>query len=221
MNIRLCLLAAAALVAAVGPARGDGPGAYRPPERAASAYVGRMNELKAIDAYNEGYAYIQRAEHYEIVAEASNRPQDQSAARSRVQQAYEDAVNAFERAVGSDPSMHQAHTYLGYAHRKLGRHTQALKAYQAALKISPAYAYAIEYQGEAFLGLNRINDAKLNYLRLYAIDQAQAHKLLRAMRSWVDAKAATPPEGMDLTALSQWIIEREVWHDPNETTASW
>ena len=78
--------------------------------------------------------------------------------------------------------MHEAYTYLGYANRKLGRYDEALHAYEQALKINPDTPYAIEYQGEAFLGLNRIDEARFNFLRLYALDQHQAAKLLQAMQ---------------------------------------
>jgi tetratricopeptide (TPR) repeat protein len=80
--------------------------------------------------------------------------------------------------------MYEAHTYIGYVNRKLGNHVEALGAYDTALRLKPDYARAIEYQGEAYLALDRFEDAKRNYLRLYALDQAQADTLLSAMHDW-------------------------------------
>jgi tetratricopeptide (TPR) repeat protein len=97
---------------------------------------------------------------------------------------YARAQAAFEEAVRAEPAMYEAHTYLGYIHRKLGRFDKSLAAYEAALKLKPDFVYAIEYQGEAYLGLNDFDRARFNYLRLYALDQTQALKLLDAMNDW-------------------------------------
>jgi tetratricopeptide (TPR) repeat protein len=215
------LLAAALLLANTHASLADGPGAYRPRERTPSASVKPSDELSAIDVYNTGYALIQRAEHYENLASASNSEAERSAALRDARAVYEESLAKFSSAVKFDPSMHEAYTYLGYANRKLGRHTAALAAYEQALRINPDYPHAIEYQGQAFLGLNRIDEAKFNYLRLYALNQAQAHKLLRGIQAWADAYAAEPPNGIDMVALRAWIAERERSHDPNESSNAW
>jgi tetratricopeptide (TPR) repeat protein len=176
--------------------------------------------MKAIDAYNAGYASIQRAEHQEALAAAAQGV-ERTSAQQASREAYTASLPAFTTAVQLDPSMHEAYTYLGYANRKLGRHDKALAAYEQALRINPDYTYAIEYQGQAFLGLNRIDQAKFNYLRLYALNQAQAHKLLRAMQAWTDANAANPPANVDLAALKAWVAEREKSHDPSESSSGW
>ncbi|MGH8178898.1 MAG: hypothetical protein ACREV5_21780 [Steroidobacter sp.] len=218
--MRSFLAGAALLIAAIG-ALADGPGAYRPRERAATPAASLTDELSAIDAYNAGYAFIQRAEHQENIASASTLPREKTAALRSARASYEAALKKFGTAVEFDRSMHEAYTYLGYANRKLGQHYAALEAYEQALRIHSDFPHAIEYQGQAFLGLNRIDEAKFNYLRLYALDQAQAHKLLRAMKSWADANAATPPEGVDVVALKDWIAERERSHAADETVAGW
>jgi tetratricopeptide (TPR) repeat protein len=198
----------------------DGPGAHAPRERPRTPTVELADELKAIDAYNNGYASIQRAEHYEALGGAS-----EGVERTRAMQdsrdAYQASLAAFDDAVRLDASMHEAYTYIGYAKRKLGRHEEALTAYAEALRLNPDYTYAIEYQGQAFLGLNRVDEAKFNYLRLYALNPAQAHKLLRAMQAWVEAHAAQPPENVDVDALKAWVAEREQSHDPNESSSAW
>ncbi len=120
-----------------------------------------------------------------------------------------------------DPTLHEAFTYIGYANRKLGKYPESLAAYERALKLNPNFPPAIEYQGEAFLGLNDIAAARNNYLRLYALDEGQARKLLRAIKAWADKHAATPPDGVNVTALQTWVAEREMAHDPGELKAGW
>lgn len=192
-----------AALAVAGSAHADGPAGYRPRASGTAA----VSEQSAIDAYNNGYASILRAEHQENLAAATSGAERSTAQReSRV--AYEAALKHFEAAVRFDGSMHEAYTYLGYANRKLGRYEDSLRAYEQALKINPNALHAIEYQGEAFLALNRIDEARFNYLRLYALDQQQAAKLLQAMHAWMEANKAKPPAGVDMPALAAWIAEK-------------
>lgn len=121
---------------------------------------------------------------------------------------YERARTAFEEAVLAEPAMYEAHTYLGYIHRKLGRYDRSLEAYATALKLKPDFVYAIEYQGEAYLGLGDFNNARFNYLRLYALDQALAAKLLDAMSDWSLAPTESRSkdiERKDIESARAWI----------------
>jgi tetratricopeptide (TPR) repeat protein len=212
----------ALVLCAVAPAAiADGPGSYRPRERPAGSAVSLTDEMQAIETYNAGYSLIQRAEHHEGLAAAASNETDRAAALRDADEAYRASLRKFSDAVALDPTMHEAFTYLGYANRKLGRHEQALRAYGEALRINPDYPHAIEYQGQAYLGLNRIDEAKFNYLRLYALNQAQAHKLLRAMLTWADANAAAAPANVDVAVLKAWIADREKSHDPNESSSGW
>ena len=194
-------LAVIALLGAVTAAFADGPGGYRPKSRGPVP----VSEQRAIDAYTAGYASILRAEHAENLAAASSNEADRSAARRDAQEAYRLSLPHFTEAARLDSSMHEAYTYLGFANRKLGRYDEALRAYGEALKINPDAVHAIEYQAEALLGLNRIAEVRFNYLRLYALDQQQAAKLLAAMRLWVEVNRSKPPAGIDVPELAAWL----------------
>lgn len=169
-----------------------------PPKRIAKPTQAVAQYAQAsLDAYGEGYAFIERATRLEHDAQqVGSGDQTTAVSLSQAKLAYEDALAAFERAVRADPRMYEAHTYIGYANRKLGRYEAALSAYATALQLKPDYARAIEYQGEALLSLNRFADAKLNYLRLYALDHEQAQKLLAAMHEWFSELS----EGDDMAA---------------------
>ena len=121
-------------------------------------------------------------------------------------QIYERAKAAFEEAVRAEPAMYEAHTHLGYIHRKLGRYEASLEAYQTALELKPDYVHAIEYQGEAYLGLGDFDRARFNYLRLYALDQKLAAKLLEAMEVWT--RSASNVDPAKLKSARAWIASR-------------
>ncbi|MBL8266176.1 tetratricopeptide repeat protein [Steroidobacter sp.] len=204
------------LVAAAAPVYADGPGAHRPPARPGIAPT--ISEEQAIDAYNIGYAAIQRADHSQALAAASSNAIEKAEAERAARGFYKESLSHFETATQLDPSMHEAYTYLGYANRKLGNHTKALAAYQQALRIFPDYPHAIEYQGQALLGLNRLDEARFNYLRLYALNKGQAAKLLQAMREWV---AANPNPTAEQRGFVDWIARRSEVTREDIPSSSW
>jgi tetratricopeptide (TPR) repeat protein len=157
------------------------------PIETASAYSQR-----ARDAYAAGTWTVEELEGSTAASDPGH-----------MQRAYESALRAFTEAVAAEPAMYEAHSYLGYVQRKLGHHADALRAYDAALKLKPDYVYAIEYQGEAFLGLGDFTRARFNYLRLYALDQQLAAKLLDAMRAWLKTSAAQG--SAEFVAARDWI----------------
>lgn len=167
-------------------------------------------EQIATDAYNAGLKIIKDAD--EALADAANatEPKKQQKAQERAKKYFGKAQKKFESAVGQNPFMYQAWNYVGYAKRNLGDYSGALEAYDHALDISPRYFEAIEYRGHAYLGLNRIDDAKQAYLDLFAGNRALADKLLVAMKSWVGTHRSNP-QGVDNAALedfAKWVDER-------------
>jgi tetratricopeptide (TPR) repeat protein len=121
--------------------------------------------------------------------------------------AYARARTAFQDATQSDPTMAEAWNGLGYSQRKLGDYATALDAYGHALALKPGYPEATEYRGEAFLALNRIDDAKQAYLDLFATNRALADTLMNAMKNWIAAQKSGAHQA-SATDLSKWIEER-------------
>ena len=195
------------ILATAAPAHADGPGSYRPREQPSTGKPA-LSEVQAIDAYNLGYAAVQRADHAAALADATSDPEEKRQLQRAAADQYEQARRHFEEAVRLDAYLFEGFTYLGYANRKLGRHSQALAAYEHALKLNPDYSYAIEYQGQAYLGLNRIDEARFNYLRLYALNKGQAKKLLQAMQAWLDAHKDSKPAGVDVESFAAWVAQR-------------
>ena len=82
--------------------------------------------------------------------------------------------------------------------------------YDKALQIAPGFPDAMEYRGEAYLALNRIDDAKQAYLELFAADRKQADKLMAAMKAWVakHQAAAGRRRSRRRVGARSWIKER-------------
>jgi tetratricopeptide (TPR) repeat protein len=59
-----------------------------------------------------------------------------------------------------EPSNADAYNYLGYANRKLGKHSEALMYYQKALSLEPEHLGANEYLGELYLEMKQLPQAE-------------------------------------------------------------
>jgi tetratricopeptide (TPR) repeat protein len=130
--------------------------------------------------------------------------------RKKMNKEYEKAIRAYRSAIKLDPQMYQAHSSLGYALRKTGQFEESLVAYDTALGIRPSYAEAIEYRAEAYLGLNRIEEAKEAYMVLFRADRERADELMVAMGEWVEDRQEDPRQ-MSASAVEEfagWVRER-------------
>jgi tetratricopeptide (TPR) repeat protein len=120
-------------------------------------------------------------------------------------EAYAKALTRFTAATKADPNLALAWNGVGYSSRKLGDYEAALAAYDKAIGLRAGYPEATEYRGEAYLALNRTEDAKQAYLDLFAANRELAGKLLEAMKQW----AATPgKKKADVADLKDFIKER-------------
>ena len=165
-------------------------------------------EQQAIEHYNSGISHRDRAWRLEKKLEAAA---DKARAKleKKLRNSYRAAKAEFERAIRYVPTMYEAHSDLGYCLRKLGDYEASLEAYGRALDIQPGYAEAIEYRAEAYLGLNRIEDAKAAYIQLFGNAREQADKLLEAMGRFVeDDDAAKNLAPAEFEAFARWVNER-------------
>lgn len=165
-------------------------------------------QATAEDYYNQGLKYRDKAWEFEKKASgASGKAAEKLGNKARKE--YQKAVKAQRSAVSEDPMLYQAHSSLGYALRKIGEWDESIAAYDQALAIAPSYPEAIEYRAEAFLGLNRLEDAKEAYLLLMREDQARADELMTAMKKWLErAKGGSEVSASDLDAFASWVEER-------------
>ncbi|PYR91242.1 MAG: hypothetical protein DMF84_18240 [Acidobacteria bacterium] len=166
--------------------------------RSGSAMREMTPEEMARDAYNSGIGHKDKG----LRAEKSD-PK-----KAKVE--YEKALKDFKHATELVPNMFQAYNGMGFAYRKSGDYEKALEMYGTALQMAPGFPDAIEYRGEAFLALNRVDDAKQAYMELFASDRKQADILMKAMGDWVTQRKAEPA-GVDpaaLTAFEGWMKER-------------
>jgi tetratricopeptide (TPR) repeat protein len=170
----------------------------------------RTPEEMAIAAYNSGVDHKDKGLKIEATGDKSSDVKERAKVADKAKKEYEKALKDFKSAASNSPQMYQAYNGMGFAYRKTGDYTKALEMYDRALALKPGFPDAIEYRGEAYLGLNRIDDAKQAYLEILAADRKQADTLMAAMQKWIEQKKASPT-GVDpavVSGLETWITER-------------
>jgi tetratricopeptide (TPR) repeat protein len=203
------VLSACVLMSAIPVTWANGGGTMRMPEMSAPRVQSPQDQAKS--AYNDGVHDVRKADKYQTSAAEQGDAKKKDKALREAQEHYTSALTKFNQAVKLDPNMHEAWNYVGYTNRKLGNFDVALAAYEHALTLHPGDPDALEYRGEAFLGLNRVTDAEQAYLDLFASNRALADKLLTAMKGWVTSQRTATSGGADATAvdaLDKWVQER-------------
>jgi tetratricopeptide (TPR) repeat protein len=210
MRVTVPVLFAAVLVASVPAAWSAGGGPANMPNTNMGPAREETPEDKARSAYNSGVRQVKKADKAAESAEKATDARKKDKAEKEARELYAGARDKFMEAVSNSGSMYEAWNYLGYTRRKLGDYDAALTAYDKALTLKPSYAEAIEYRGEAYLRLNRFDDAKQAYLDLFAGNRALADRLLGSMKSWVEAhrSAAAGADPSAIEALDKWVQER-------------
>jgi tetratricopeptide (TPR) repeat protein len=204
------LIVAANLAVVPGITLAHGGGSAPSGGSSAATPSQRNADDAAKSAYNSGVRNVKKAQEYDADAAKASTPEKAAKAREKAQKGYRESLASFIDAVGADPKMYQAWNYLGFANRHLGNYGDALSSYAKALEINPNYPEAIEYRGEAYLGLNQIEEAKGAYMALFRDSRPLADELMAAMHHWADARRqdAQGLSPADVEAFSKWIDER-------------
>jgi hypothetical protein len=213
----LIFFAATVLVApAVNHASGGSP---MPPPSMPNTGDGSMPPFpkkspteEAVEHYNAGLQHRDKALAFlKESSQAGATEKEKEKLENKAHKEFGKAIDEFRQSTRLNPKFFQAHSDLGFALRKTGDYNAALESYNVALSVAPEYGPAIEYRGEAYLGLDRVEDAKQSYMQLFPKDREHADELLSAMKGWVAKRTSDPgavtPEV--LQSFSGWVQERE------------
>jgi tetratricopeptide (TPR) repeat protein len=211
------LRSAVLLVAAVGVAHvgilASGSSVPAAPSGGGGSSLPTMTpEERAVEAYKSGDDHRVKGKKLEEEA-ATKKGSDAEKTLAKSRSEFEKSLKDFKNAAKLNPKLAPAYNGMGYAYRKTGDYAKALEMYDQAIELAKPQAFpeAIEYRAEAYLGLNRIDDARQSYLDLFGIDRKQADILMAAMKSWVAARhadpAGVPPDA--LAGFEKWIGERD------------
>jgi tetratricopeptide (TPR) repeat protein len=172
---------------------------------------GASPEEVALALFASGEKY--RRAGLEALEAAQSAPDEEARAKAleTATSKFKRALREYREATRKDRRLHLAWNGMGFSQRMLGDYEAALKSYDRALAEEPGFPNAVEYRGEAYLRLGRLEDAKAAYMDLFGRARPLADLLLKKMQAWVaDAKSnqQTPGAQATLDAFAAWVDER-------------
>ncbi len=159
---------------------------------------------KAIDSYNAGIKYRDKAWKFQKRAAVESEPKKVDKLIRKADKQFAKAIKRFRSAIKYEPRLYQAHASLGYALKQTGDFPAAMAAYKRCLKLRPNYTPAIEYQAEAHLALGETDKARQAYEQLARIDPLKANELEQAIRAWLENPPADLKPGL-VDEMRSWV----------------
>ena len=211
-NIIICLMAIGLLamlpgltLAAGGSSSGGGmstSGGLQPKARLTPEELAERSYARAVKHRVKAAVYEEKA-----IRATSDKGRKKQIAKANKE--YKRCGADLDKALEYNPRLVPALSDLGFVLRKQGDYDGSLVTYDKALRLNPSYTPAIEYRGEAYLALGRLDDAKQAYMVLFRQDRALADQLLQAMQLWVERERGnTQSETAGREEFEQWLIER-------------
>jgi hypothetical protein len=164
----------------------------------------------ATKAYKAGMKSLARAHEYEEVAAKAPNADKKADALEKVNDAYGKALDQFTEALSNKGDMVEAWSGAGYVHLRLGAYNEAIDDYNHTLALQQDLYEAIEHRAEAYVAVDRLDEAKAAYMSLFNHARPLADELMVSMQKWLESHRAAP-NGMraaDIDAFAKWLQEQ-------------
>ena len=168
-------------------------------------------DAAAKKAFKAGVKSLNRAREFQEVAYKATNPDKRADALDKVNDAYGKALDQFTDALSNKGDMVEAWNDAAYVHLRLGAFNEAIDDYNHTLSIKPELLEAIEGRAEAFVGTDRLDQAKAAYMDLFNHAPPLADHLMTVMQKWLTShrEAANGMRAADIDAFGKWVQERD------------
>jgi tetratricopeptide (TPR) repeat protein len=176
-----------------------------------TAPVTEKPDAAANKAYKAAVKSLNKAREFEDVAAKATNPDKKAAALDKVSDAYGKALDQFTEALSNKGDMVDAWNGAGYVHLRLGAYSESIDDYNHALAIKSDLLDAVEHRAEAYMAVDRLDEAKAAYMDLFNHDRPRADQLMAAMQAWLDSHrvAANGMRPADIDSFGKWLAERD------------
>lgn len=185
------------------------PGMSQPGEDTSSAPADPKPEAAAKKAFVAGVKSLNRAREYEEVAAKATNPDKRDSALIKVSDAYGRALDQFTAALSNKGDMVEAWNNVGYVHLRLGAYNESIDDYNHTLKLKPDLLEAIEHRAEAYMAVDRLEQAQAAYMDLFNHARPLADQLMPVMQKWLENHrlAANGMRAADIDSFGKWLQE--------------
>jgi len=194
----------------IPPITGSGGRTQQQPE-IPSAPVEVKPEKAAAKAYAAGTKTMAKAHELEDAIAKASDPDKKAKAVSKLEDAYGKALDQFTEVLRNKNDMYDAWNQIGYVHLRFGAFRESIDDYNHALALKPDLLEATQHRGEAFLGIDRLDEAKAAYMDLFFHARPMADQLMVGMQAWLQSHraAANGMSAASIDAFDKWVQERE------------
>jgi tetratricopeptide (TPR) repeat protein len=182
------------------------PGGEMPPSTAVD-----KPDAAAKKFFTAGMKSLNKAREFEDIAAKATNPDKKSAALEKLNDAWGRALDQFTEALSNKGDMVEAWNNVGYVHLRLGAYSESIDDYNHALAIKSDLMEAVEHRGEAYMAVDRLDEAKAAYMDLYNHAPPLADQLMSSMQKWLDSHrtAANGMRPSDIDSFGKWLQERD------------
>jgi tetratricopeptide (TPR) repeat protein len=190
---------------------GMGSGMGQPGGEMPSTPTADKPDAAAKKAFNAGVKSLNRAREFEQVAAKATNPDKKAIAMEKVGDAYNRALDLFTEALSNQGDMVDAWNDAGYVHLRLGAYSEAIDDYNHTLALKPDLLEAVEHRGEAYMAVDRLDEAKAAYMNLFNHARPLADQLMVSMQKWLETHraAAGGMRAADIDSFGKWLQERD------------
>jgi tetratricopeptide (TPR) repeat protein len=176
----------------------------------------------AAKAYAAGTKTMAKVHELEELVAKSTDSDKKGKAQDKLDDAYGKGLDQFTEVLRNKNDMYQAWAQVGYIHFRLGAYREAVDDYNHALALNPDLIEAIAYRGEAYLGVDRLEDAKAAYMDLFFHARPLADQMMVLMQAWLQSHrvAANGVRPRDIDAFDKWLQERDAIAKTTASTAN-
>jgi tetratricopeptide (TPR) repeat protein len=194
----------------VPPVTGSG-GRTQQQEEIPSAPAEVKPEKAAAKAYAAANKSMLKAKELEDTIAKATDPDKKAKAQEKLEDTYGRALEQFTEVLRNKSDMYDPWSKIGFIHLHFGAYREAIDDYNHALALKPDLQEAIEHRGEAFMGIDHLDEAKAAYMDLFFHDRPLADHMMTAMQAWLQSHRASANgvRATDIDAFDKWLQERE------------
>src|SRR3984957_14385732 len=126
-----------------------------------------------------------------------------------LEEAAAKATNLDKKADAMDKV--EAWDNVGYIHLRLGAYNESIDDYNHALALKADLLDAVEGRGEAYMAVDRLEQAQAAYMDLFNHSRPLADQLMASMQKWLESHraAANGMRAADIESFGKWLQERD------------
>jgi tetratricopeptide (TPR) repeat protein len=192
------------------PVTGSGGRTSQAPE-ISSAPSEVKPDKAAAKAYAAGTKTMAKAHELEDAIAKAGDPDKKAKDMSKLEDTYGKALDQFTEVLRNKNDMYDAWNQIGYVHLRFGAYRESIDDYNHALALRPDLSEALQHRGEAYLGIDHLEEAKAAYMDLFFHARPLADQLMVTMQTWLTSHR-TAANGMrvaDIEAFDKWVQERD------------